>query len=58
MFIWIVCFVVFIPLGADVAVLIGWEGSGHGLAHHFALFAITVIIAFIDSKRRNIVANS
>lgn len=43
-FVWIVCFVVFIPLGADIAVLIEYSGHTPNWYIKIITFLFTVIV--------------
>ena len=45
---WLACFMVFIPIGIDISVLIGYESiQGDWITHLFLLF-VTLIFAVLN----------
>ena len=48
----IVCFMVFMPLGADVAILVGYQNDNPSWWNHLALIFLAGFIVFTDGLSR------
>lgn len=48
LFTFIVCFMVFVPLGADIAILIQYEKANPNWWNHIGLIAVAVFVVFTN----------
>lgn len=54
LFLWLVCFMVFIPIGIDISVFIGYESIQGGWITHLCLLFVTLILAVFNGLEARI----